>query len=296
MRWQLALDNRVSIVVLALLLAYLIAAIAAHALSSILNKESGEIWANVYASWVVDVTFFTLVGLAVSLMGFRSPTEESFTERISMLYGGKREPQVVIQYIAGQIRKLAAYGERASRELVINEYNQALKAYRVFVRTTYTLRNILDDVPYQDEATLSASADTFRVTPPSPIGRILSIWFKEEKLTQAAEITNQGFSAQVPIRLEPGETSELKFEYELWIPVGEENWLMPQRATEVFEMALVSRCDLNPLVALADKPGQVTTLVFNQPVKLDTVQGVSPGEKIFRFKSEEPTAIQQTTP
>lgn len=289
MRWHVLIDGKSWIVVLTLLFAYLVTAVAAHLLSSTLANESTNMWVSIYSSWAVNVVFFTVVGLVVTLMGFRSPAEEHFENRVSILYSGKREPRSVMQYNSDQIRRLAAYATCANRKLVVHEYSPTYKAYRVNITTTYTFASLLDDVLYEDEAGLGLTPDQFQSTPPPQIGKVLSIWFKDEKLKRTSEITEQGFSTNIPLALEPGETEDLRFEYEKWIPIEDENYLTPQRVVELFEMSLVNRCNTTPLIGLLQTPVEPISLLFNQTVKLPAVRGVVPGEKIFRFEFREPT-------
>lgn len=298
MRWQVLIDGKVWIIVFTLLLAYLVTAIAGQLLRSTLAEQSSNVWVSFYASWAVDVVFFTVVGLVVTLMGFRSPVEEDFENRISILYSGKRDPRSVMQYNSAQIKKLSAYAERASRKLLIHEYNENYKAYRVTTTTTYVLKNLFDDVPFDDEATFSLTLSTFESSIPQNIGNILSIWFKEEKLKRPAAITAAGFSTNVPVMIGPGDTEELKFEYIKWIPIGEDNYVTPQHVVELFEMTLVSHCSNGiPVIESRENPEVPAVrkdLVFNQPISLSPVRGVAPGKTIFLFKFREPTKTYPT--
>lgn len=107
-------------------------------------------------------------------------------------------------------------------------------------------------------------------------------------LIRSAETTAQGFETNIPITLDPGETQDLEFEYELWIPIGEESCLTTQRVAELCEMTLVSRChEGTPIIETLDTGARIT-LLFNQPGRLPDVMGVVPGEKIFRLKLLEP--------
>jgi hypothetical protein len=64
----------------------------------------------------------------------------------------------------------------------------------------------------------------------------------------------------------------------------------PQRVMEQFSMSMINRCDEIPRIQIdGDKRG-IIALLYNQPVRFNPVQGITPGEKIFEFKLFSPAA------
>jgi hypothetical protein len=145
----------------------------------------------------------------------------------------------------------------------------------------------LRDVPSPDVLSIGIVPDDFGTASLREIGKVLSIEITgKEKLEKPAPITRDGFQTKIAIEIPPNDTIMLRFKYNIWMKVGEEQRVVPQRVVETFSMRIVSRCDPNPRLGIGDLKDY--TLIFAQPFEPTDVQGASPGETAFNFVLQSP--------
>ena len=142
------------------------------------------------------------------------------------------------------------------------------------------IRNLLD-VPYSDTGVIRIRPDRFPAgNGPPEIGRLLSINIGGiEHINHPEVITADGFNGEPKITVPPNGMTDFVVEYSVWMAVGEEQTVRPQRVVEHFTMDIVSRCNHTPRIQTEGEQ-RIVSLLYNQPLPLGPYQGVSPGEKI----------------
>jgi hypothetical protein len=272
-------------------LAWLITLCAGYRLrNSLMGAHLAESERDVFFAWLGELCFFTIIGLAITVISLEKPEDPSkkdFRDRLKILFGSSEIPDAVLSYNSKQISRLANYATVASRFIQIETYDDTLKAYRTEIATEYQIRNLLRDIPSPDVLSIGIVPDDFSATSLLEIGKVLSIEIAgKEKLEKPAPIGRNGFQTKIAIEVPPNDIVILRFKYDIWMKVGEEQRVVPQRVVETFSMRIVSRCDRNPRLRMGDV--EDFTLIFAQPFAPTDVQGASPGETAFSFVLQPP--------
>jgi hypothetical protein len=258
--------------------------------NSLMGAHLAESERGVFLAWLGELCFFTIIGLAITVISLEKPedpTKKDFRDRLKILFGGAEIPDAVLSYNTKQISRLANYATVASRFIQVENYDETLKAYRTEIATEYQIRNLLRDLPSPDVLSIGIVPDDFGSANLAEIGKVLSIEIAgKEKLDKPAPIGREGFQTKINIEIPPNETIMLRFKYNIWMKTGEEQRVVPQRVVETFSMRIVSRCDRNPKLGIGEIKDY--TLLFAQPFEPTDVQGASPGETAFSFVLQPP--------
>lgn len=228
-------DGRTWFLIGALALAYVISVILGYSLQDELAADRGMVWRNFYASWVQDVIFFTIVGVAV--IAYTEPLRAesaTFDERIQAFYG-RRAPRPLRDYAKVQLTRYGGYAPHAERTMVIKDFDPERDAYKIEVRSKFFIRNLFD-VEYVDEPPLQILPDSFD-DPPSPFGEVEWITVGgQEQIGEGPQMIDheRGFYRKVNIRIPKGGAVEYEYRYWLWMKAGEKNSQRPQRVVELF--------------------------------------------------------------
>jgi hypothetical protein len=244
-----------------------------------------EMQRGVLAAFTGELLFFTLIGGAVTIVSLRDPTEERFDDRLKILYGRGAVPNAVLQYNKNVITKISAYSKTIKRVIIIEAYDNTLKAYRERITTEYEISNLLPDVPYGESMRLSVIPDDFGQADPSELGRIISIQVGgSQTITKPIPIGKDGISTEVKIELPPGGSKTVIWEYRLWIKTEAIQAVQPEWVVEQLAMDIVSECDGGAQLEIDSDPRGVVSLLHMQPLQFQRLTGVSPGEKVYVHK------------
>jgi hypothetical protein len=284
-------SSRITAIVVFFSLAWIITLGVGYGLrNSLTGAHLAESERDVFFAWLGELCFFTIIGLAVTVISLEKPedpTKKEFRDRLKILFGSSEIPDAVLSYNIKQISRLANYATVATRFIQIETYDDTLKAYRTEIATEYQIRNLLRDIPSPDVLSIGIVPDDFSNTNLIEIGKVLSIEIAgKEKLEKPAPIGRDGFQTKIAIEVPPNDVVILRFKYDIWMKAGEEQRVVPQRVVEVFSMRIVSRCDRNPRLRIGEV--QDFTLIFAQPFAPTDVQGASPGETAFSFVLQPP--------
>ncbi|HLW69661.1 MAG TPA: hypothetical protein VKS22_03465 [Candidatus Binataceae bacterium] len=119
---------------------------------------------DVFFAWLGELLFFTVVGLAISIVSLEKPENpyaKSLNDRIKILFGTTDIPDTVLHYYAQQMVKMASCASTATREIEIREYRSDLLAYEVEVCTDYQIKNLLQDRESLNESMIFLKPDEF---------------------------------------------------------------------------------------------------------------------------------------
>src|SRR5277367_1726181 len=182
--------------------------------SSLTGAHLAESERDVFFAWLGELCFFTIIGLAITVISLEKPedpTKKEFRDRLKILFGSSEIPDAVLSYNTKQISRLANYATLATRFIQIETYDDALKAYRTEIATEYQIRNLLRDIPSPDVLSIGIVPDDFSTTNLIEIGKVLSIEIAgKEKLEKPAPIGRDGFQTKIAIEVPPNDVVILR--------------------------------------------------------------------------------------
>jgi hypothetical protein len=221
----------------------------------------------------------------------RDPGEGSLEDRIRILFGSEQIPDCVLNYNKRTLSSLSAYAENANRLIIVDTYDQDLRAYRVKVKTTYIYKNLMKDTGYDETLPLHVTPDDFTTNAPAEFGKVTSITIDgSQMITKQLPIERNGLTTELRLKMDKRGRSEVVFEYWTWMAVDAAQTMNPRRIVEVFDMKVVSQCDnVSPRLQIEGDQAGPKSLLYGQPISFSTVQGISPGEKIFEFRFLSPS-------
>jgi hypothetical protein len=278
------LSRRLRFLFFILGLVWLLTALALFLGRAWLAAHFGEIAVDATAAWLGELSFFTFVGLILTLITLRDPAESDFSERLRILFGTDQIPDSVLQNSKTLIGQAALYIHEGIRDIEIQEYDEQTRAYRVRVQTTYDYRNLLPDIGFDSAVPLGFFPDKFGENRPQEIGRISSIKVGGvEQLRKPILIENEGFATNIPIAITQSGNSTLSYDYYIWEKVDAKNSVEPSRVIEKFTMRIVNRCDVTARISVAADDRGPVSLLFNQHYAFAPVQGYVPRRELFSF-------------
>jgi hypothetical protein len=275
--------RRVVAVVSALGGAWLITFVVFYFVFGWAGAHKDELFVGTFAAWTGELVFFSLVGAIITVVTLRDPSREVYDERVRILFGSG--PESVLNYNKRILSRLSAYTQRAMRTITIESFDPATNAYRVKVKSEYHYKNLLHDVDYDDTLPWNVSPDRWDQNPPAEIGRIMSIRIDGNETIQRPQIIGaDGYTVELKLAIPPAGQKSVTFEYWVWMKVGEVQELRARRCIEQYSMSAINQSDQIPRIEIdADQRGPIS-LLYNQPVAFNQVQGISPGERVFVFK------------
>jgi len=166
----------------------------------------------------------------------------------------------------------------------ILEYSREYDAYKIETRTEYGITNMFRDVDYEDKIKIFYSVDPF-VNPPPEIGYYSSIRVgSQERLTNRAHVTIEGFNAIYDIKILKASTETLVVESTIWHVIGASQRMQPQRPVGTFSMDIVNQTGEDVVLETEMVGMSRVNLTYGNKVAFPDVHGVLPNEAIFVFK------------
>jgi hypothetical protein len=250
---------------------------------------TGDQFIHVFDAWCAELLFFSLVGAVVTLFAIRDPAQEVFDDRIRILFGRSNVPDSVLTYNKRMLSELSAYAKTAERTILLESFGPAFDAYKAKITTVYNYANLLPDVDYNQSSTLHVMPDEFGSEGPKELGRITSIRIAgREIINKHVPIFKEGFTTEATLFIGAGREESVSLEYYMWLKVGALQTVRPKRFVELFSMSILSQCEVTPRIDIDGYKRGVISLLYNDSVRFDPVQGVVPGEAAFAFKMLSP--------
>lgn len=217
----IAVDTRISIISAA----WLLTITCTCFLASYMAVYPDVITDGFYTSWVGDVLFFSVVGLAVAMVGIYMPEGEKFDRRVAILFSGYQSNAIVP--LKEKVKELGFIVCNSHRHLEVVDWSDEFYAYKVNVTTEYILVNLFGDEAAVGKIKFGVKPDKFEGSKLPPVlGKVLSIneIGKGPRLDSQVEITPDGFSKEETFtvggdkKLDGGDTKiHVRFRYWLWV-------------------------------------------------------------------------------
>lgn len=276
-------DWRYRGVILAVAIAYGVTIWLGYGLSESLVENREVVWLSFYASWVQDIIFFSLVGIAV--IAYTAPyraDSSTFDERVMAFYG-TNSPKLLRDYAKDELQRFGGYSPSGERTWTIKEFDAACQGFKVEMYVKQVIKNIFD-VDYSDAPETSVIPDKFD-NPPSPLGEIEWIAVNDQgQLPSGREeiLPDKGWRRRINLNIPAHGEITLEAKQWLWIKAGEECGFKPNRVVEKFDMVIRnSMNNQSVIITIADEDGGAVTIAAGQNRRLLPVQNVTPNDRIF---------------
>ncbi len=256
-------------------------------------------WTGFYSSWMQDVAFFSIVGLAVLIFTapFR-PDRAHFDQRIQAFYG-TGAPHTLREYAKNQLTRYAGYSPVATRKFTVLEYSKDYSAYKVEVENSFDIVNLFKDVHYKDDPWVRIGPDSFiGCSAPDPVGEVQWISLGDiEQLTCPVAITlDGGFKQQIEFKIGPGERLQYQYRYWMWMRTEIDHQMQPQRVVEKFDFAIRSLMSEQGKIGIQPK-GENNTSILNpgEVYRFPTARNATPEGAIFQFRFANPANLVEAS-
>ncbi|HEX9808871.1 MAG TPA: hypothetical protein VGC25_04620 [Alphaproteobacteria bacterium] len=275
-------ERRTRIVLCAAGIAYLLTAGATWYYFEKIAAAKSEIEIAFYASWVQDIVFFSIVGIAVMIYTAPfSADSATFDERVIAFYGTSA-PAALRDYAKHELRRFGGFATEGRRTWEIREYRKDIDAFRIEVEIKYEIKNLLD-VEYLDKGNVEIRPDEFE-KPPNLLGEVQIIAINGASKLQAGPepIPKGGYSKPIETSIGPYGTGSYLAKYWIWGKRGEECGFTPRRVTENFTMEVFNVMnDCAVKLMIGDHGDDEIILQPGTMEALSPVSGATPRTRIF---------------
>jgi hypothetical protein len=278
---NLRTDSRIIIMVGA----FLVSIIVTYIFAKIVHKENPPaFWFGFYQSWTASLVFFSILGIAGTLVSLYRPEKDEFGNRVKILFGGRQDESV--DFIIDAIRKIGYYSEAVERSYEIREYDKTNNAYKIKVTHKSITRDYYDDLAARDKAIWTLTPDPFP-NPIDPVGQLLSFKVNgDHRITTPRAIPPTGLEYEEDIDIPKGGTATLESLVECWISAAEQHEFAPARFAKRISISFVYYGTEPPTLVMSSPVGggSPVQLKHAQPHPLDPMVCCRPYDTVLSFK------------
>ncbi len=243
-------------------------------------------WLAFYAAWVSSVLFFAVVGVVAGLTALYRPEADVFAARVRILLGGKTGPAV--DYIAKRLAEIGYVARLTERKIVVEEYSEEMKAFRLRVSHSTRIKNLYHDVQTDAVGKISFNFDKLAPEPES-YGALAAFRINGGSQPDVpAVFPKDGFLRSWAVAIPGDEEGVLSYEHWCWYNEATEHKFNLGRFTERLDLEIKSRC------CLPDKKIKVNLtsgtrsreilLDYDQDYPVEPILDHYPGTVAYSFK------------
>lgn len=273
---------------------WIVTALVIIAFHAFFYSHVTEVISEVFVAWSGELLFFTIVGLAVTLITVEKPEDprsRPVADRIKILFGISQVPDVMIRYTEELLEGMARYAKDVKRCVTVTDYDPQINAYKVQVTISYAVQNVLHDKPITESIPFTIEPDKFDNFSNAEMGKINSVVVGgSEKINAYTPIKIDGFSTNLEFTIPASGSVDIEFDYEVWMKCDEPQTVVAKRLVETSQLHFVNRIAQSPVVTIKGASQEIT-LLFNQPTSPYEVQGVPPGRDVHEFLFKSPGAV-----
>ncbi len=275
-------------VLISLVVTYAVSIWLGFYISDELTNQKESVWVGFYASWVQDVIFFSIVGVAVFLHSIPySADNATFDERIIAFYGNNT-PKSLRDYAKSEFVRYGGYTVKAKRRIVIFEYDDVRDAFRIEYETTQEIKNLFD-IQYEDSPVNQIIPAKGFDDPPEPFGVVSYINLGGKNVIPEGTNRNipsdgSAWKLKVPLSISPNGSTTFENRYWVWVKAAEQHNYTPNRVVAEFDLTIQNTISDKKVIVKTEKndlllgPGDI--------LSLETEVDVTPHNEIFRFSLE----------
>ena len=177
-----------------------------------IDRNPGQEFGAVFASWVGGLALFVVVGAAVAIASIVRPEHESFDARARILF--RRATGKHVDYIVLRIKDiLEHYAESTEIILRIMNYNDTEKKFLIGVSDRIRVRSYLDDV----ETSFESNIEYAECTHPPPGCHNRLVFAKIDNINiGATEDFDDHVIRKIKSKIDRDSTCTIEFLTELW--------------------------------------------------------------------------------
>lgn len=247
-----------------------------------------------YAASALDsLIFFTVVGLAITIISIKRPEEEKLATKIEYIFPDADSDSPLGKFLGNKISALACISPITERTIIIQEISEAFGAIKVMSKTNCVIKNIHNNHHYAtDSMSYGVKLDLVEIDSPL-LGEVndISVLFdlhdpsKNRRIlngTQPLTKANPEFSETFSLKLEPGETASYLTAAWIWQPITDTVRFTPPRYTEAQSVKLCNETQ-HVIDIRVGIPNDEDEMFQIQPGRMHEfeVGACVPGEKII---------------
>jgi hypothetical protein len=259
--------------------------------------HASEVMLEVFVACSGELLFFSVVGLAVTLITIEKPEDprnRPVADRIKILFGISEVPEFMIRYSESVLEGMARYAKNVRRRVSVIEYDPVLNAYKVHVDISYSVQNVMHDRSIDEKIPLAISPDKFDQFVKPEMGKVISMMVdSQQKITAYTPIDIvDGFATDIEFTIAPSSAVDVEFIYEIWMKCEEPMTIVARRLVECSRLSFINRIAGSPVVSIRGL-GHDVTLLFNQETPPYESKGVAPGRTVHDFSFKSPVSPKQ---
>ncbi len=251
---------------------------------------SKSFWQDAFTAWCGELAFFTVVGLAATIISIERPEDphaRAFEERLKILFGNQL-PQTVLEHNRKTLQSNARYSTNGSRKIYIKEYNAEIDAYYVRSENHYFMKSAIADFDWTEEIIMKIEPDELPRLQSGRVGMITSFKINgAEKIRGPKPITKEKLELKFKETSPAGRAVEVVTEHEIYMACDCEQSQTAMRFAESLSVRFINQWDEGVKISFADRPGTLEPLGFNEEYQVKRA-GVEPGDLIVNFKLHAP--------
>jgi len=261
-------------------------------------------WVPFYESWTASFAFWAIVGIIGTIITLARPEDETYSERIRILFGGINRP--ALKYLERQIRSLGYFATDAVTIYKITDWDANNQAYKIELILKTTVQNLLHDEDAVDDVGTEVFPDDLPSRPPSGLGAITSVKVDGgiNELSSPVAVVTPNTKFPRPARIPPGKSIAVEIQRWGWFKVSETHSWAPRRFTDkvtpIFTYAGgsgPSKVNLDfawlaggvePVVSTGARNCVRRELIWGKDETLPSVENIEPGKTGFAFRLSPP--------
>jgi hypothetical protein len=241
-------------------------------------------WLSFYSNWVSSVLFFAIVGLVAGLTALYRPEADVFAARVQILLGGKSGPAV--DYIATKLGEIGYVARLTQRKVVIEEYSEEMKAFKLRVLHSTWIKNLYHDVKTDAAGRIAFFHIDELVPEPAEYGSLISFrinGFPQPDLP--ARITKADFERPWSFIIPGDEEGTISYEHWFWYPADKEHSFTLGRFTENLDVEIKARCRDKKVKVIftAGTQTKETMLGYDEEYRVAPILDQYPSTIVYRF-------------
>lgn len=197
-----------------------------------LSNHHNKIVSSLFQSWLGDVTFFTLIGVATSIVFAIRPEAESFETRARILFQGRHGTE--ISHAERKLRNLGNYSELTKIQLSVAPRDGW---FEIIENADLSIKNLVADI--KTSFALPVSDAEQLDNPIEKVGRVISCSINGQLQSSLLSGDANIYQAEVG----GNSTTQFCIVQTLWVEDGKHIAYTPQRFTKTLSVEIVNNSD-----------------------------------------------------
>lgn len=242
-----------------------------------LQNNSHKLIGPLFASWMGDVLFFSVVGPLLAIVSSMPPALEPYEKRVNILLQGRSGSQV--DYAKSVLAKLGTYS--LNTEILIAIHDDEDDWFRMVATSNLEIKNLIEDVITTHRMHVRDSEQSGN--PVGKIGTVISYSVDDEE--HFSSHTSQLSEQEYTVEIGGDAAKHIKITRQYWIKDGGFDTHSPARYTKRLSLSLVNQSHSPVFVKLA-KPLDKPLIELGPSQKVDLlpqIENIEPTGPAYEF-------------